>query len=155
MATKKEVAPRAATVKKAAVKKAEPAKAENPFITSGLADLDKTARDIRKEKIVEFLETAAIDCEGQIADREVISIPKKERELKTAEQSLVKAEKNLAAVEVKVPEDGNLQTYLNTLYNAEYAVTHAERTVEAIKEQIETLKKEVVKFKEILARFKA
>lgn len=153
MSTEKNVTPKA-TTKRATVKRAS-AKTENPFITSGLADLDKSIKDIRKEKIVEFLETAAIDCEGQIADREVILIPKKERELKTAEQALVKAEKNLTATQVKVPFDGSLQTYLDTLYQAESGVSHAEKTVEAIKYQIETLKKEVVKLKEILARFKA
>jgi len=153
MNTEKNVTPKA-TTKRATVKRAT-AKSENPFITSGLADLDKSVKDIRKEKIVEFLETAAIDCEGQIADREVILIPKKERELKTAEQALVKAQKNLAVVEVKVPFDNSLQTYLEDLYGAEYAVGNAEETAEVIKNQIETLKKEVVKFKEILARFKA
>jgi len=144
-----------ATRKNAAAKSATETVVTNPFMAAALAEVEKTEKDVVIGKVQDFLETAGIECEMQIANRTTGEIPRKQLELRTANNNLAKAKKTLATVSAQIPSDAKLETYLKGLFTAEAAVKHAESAVEAIHEEIKVLNKEVVKFEEVLARFKA
>ena len=141
--------------KRAAATTAKDLVVTNPFMAAALAEVEKTEKDVVREKVTNFLETATIECEMQIASRSTGEIPTKELQLRTANVNLAKAKKTLVTVSAQIPTDGKLETYLKALYSAENAVKVAETVVDSIHEEIKVLNKEVVKFEEVLARFKA
>ena len=127
---------------------------QNAFLVAVLKEANKTETDILTEKVTNFLETSIIDCEQQIAEREVSLKPRKILELKKALLLVDKVTKQLETAGVTIPNNGKFETYFNDLIKAETALVDANNSVISIQGDLNTLDKEIAKLQEVLLKLK-
>ncbi len=121
----------------------------NKFVTAVLAELNKTEDVKQRESVEDFVETALIECNGQIAQLETVEIPSAERAVVKAETKVKKAEKNLTKVRFSLAHD--FTNYVQNRENALDSLEYAQQELQEAKEVVVSKQKQLASFKDILA----
>lgn len=121
----------------------------NKFVTTVLANLNKSEQQVQKEGVETFVEDATIECKTQIATLETSVLPKAKLDLQRAENSLDKAKKSFETVRFSTAT--NFEKYVQNRENAEDKIDAAQSVVNSVKEEITEAERQLAKYQDVLA----
>ncbi len=119
------------------------------FVTTVLANLNKSEQQVQKESVETFVEDATIECKTQIATLETFVLPKAKLDLQRAENSLDKAKKAFEVVRFSTATD--FEKYVENREKAEDKIDAAQSVVNSVKEEIAEAERQLVKYQDVLA----
>lgn len=119
-----------------------------------LANLNKSEKDLQKEKVAEFKQDAIIETETQISTLKVSELAKANLELDRAKNALEKAKANQEKVKYAIPSSGSFSDYFNTQEEAREQVFKAELLVDSKVTNISIIEEKIKVFENILLTFK-
>jgi ERCC4-related helicase len=121
----------------------------NKFVTTVLADLNKTEQDKQKETVETFVEDATISCQQQIATLETSTIPGLKLKLQRSQKSLEKAQKGYE--KARFSTSYSFEDYVRNRETAKDAIEYAQDNLNSIEAEIKSAETQLAGFKEILA----
>ena len=121
----------------------------NKFVTTVLADLNKTEQDKQKEAVETFVEDSVISANQQIATLETSTIPGLKLKLQRSQKSLEKAQKGYEKARFSISY--SFESYVQGRENAKDNIEIAEVTLKNIQSEISDAETQLAGFKEILA----
>jgi hypothetical protein len=119
------------------------------FVTTVLANLNKTEKELQKESVESFVEDATIECNTQISHLETAVLPKAKLDLTRAENKLTKAKKAYDVVRFSTAT--NFEQYVQNREKAEDEIESAQNSVNSVKEEITEAERQLAKYQEVLA----
>jgi len=111
---------------------------KSQFLAVNLANLNKTEKQKQEEAIVNFLEKARIDADGQIAAYD-LEIRRKELDLKRAAIAVNQAEKALEEARFYLPNDNTYESYVNNYNSKSQQLATAKTRLDAVKAEMADL----------------
>ena len=121
----------------------------NKFVTTVLADLNKTEQDKQKEAVETFVEDATISANQQIATLETSTIPGLKLKLQRSQKSLEKAQKGYE--KARFSTSHSFEGYVQARENAKDDIESAQENLNYIQTEITNAETQLAGFKEILA----
>jgi hypothetical protein len=121
----------------------------NQFIKNATAEVGKTEKQIVTEKVENFLENAAIDCEMQIHTIKVKDIPTVEMQIKKNNVGLAKAKENYEKVRFQTA--CNFETYVQNREQAKELVEYYANEASKLNNNLEKLNAELKEFESMFS----
>ena len=119
------------------------------FVKSVIAGLSKDDKAKMQERVVEFAENAAIDCEEQISIREA-DLKRVQGAVKKSESALTKAKANLEVVKNTIPSNNSFESYLTAWNNASEDISNAEENLQYAQNDVKSIEEEIATLRTIL-----
>jgi hypothetical protein len=123
------------------------------FVSSVLATVGKTDKEVLKETITDRVEDFSLECESQISIIKTSTIPGLNTELKRAKRELTKSTKIVETTKLDLINNTSFAKYVSSLYTAELLEAQEKANIGSIKEAIELAKAEQTKYEAILTTF--
>lgn len=118
------------------------------FVDRAMQDLNKSEKDLQKEKVEDFVAQAQIDAETQIGLLKTSELPGLQLKLKKANNSLDKAQKEYEKARFSLATD--FKRYVENRQRAKDNVEEATEYVSTIEAEIKAKQYQLASFEEIL-----
>ncbi len=123
------------------------------FEKQAIEGLNKSEKDLKLEKVKDFVIDAIIETKSSISSLETSDLAKANHELEKANRELTKAESNYEKVKFEISLD--FSTYFQNRKTALKKVEEAKSKIASIQANIATIELNISYFKEILADLEA
>lgn len=121
----------------------------NKFVEAVLKQLNKSDADKQLESVVNFVETAKIEADTQLALLKTSVLPTAELKFRKAEQAKAKAEASVESARFSIA--GSYEAYVSARNTAEAASDRASADVISAQKEIDNAKKQIAKTEAIIA----
>ena len=128
---------------------------QGKFVQAVLVAAGKTPADLLIEQAIEFVENATIDIQSEITNVETSVLPKLKLDLKRAENTLAKKEKEFEIIRFSIPANKTAQGLLDARFNKQLEINNAKESINEIKHRVEHAEIQLKELQAVLADLQA